>query len=124
MPLKSFQNDPFPLLKTVPQLFVAYRVKSPILSLVCKAQRALSLSIPPALSLTTLTEHSSNTQLIVGPAHPPTNTLCPILALPLAPNICLVSNALPPSLYLATSIHPLSLGSGCPSPGSKAFSEI
>ena len=57
-------------------------MKSPVLSLVDEARGTQSLSIPPVVSLTTATEHSSNAQLLMVPAHrpPPQH---PILALPL-----------------------------------------
>lgn len=58
-----------------------------------------------------------------GTRPPPTTAAsysCPAFA----SSVCLGSNAFPPSLCLATSIHPLTVASGCPSPGSRAFSDI
>lgn len=58
-----------------------------------------------------------------GTRPPPTTAAsysCPAFA----SSVCLGSNAFPPSLCLATSIHPLTVDSGCPSPGSRAFSDI
>lgn len=94
MLLNFSRNDQFPLFKTVPQLFVAYTAKSPVLNLLYKAHRALFLAaIPPALSRTTATEHSINMELFTVPAHPLATT--PILL----PCLFLQISALAPLLF-------------------------
>lgn len=117
--LNFFQNDQFPPFKTVPQGFVACTVKLPVLNLLLWAQRPLFLGILPAVSPTP-SEHRTDD----GTCPPTDHHTHPILTLSLAPNACLGSNTLLLPLDLASSTHPLVLDSGCPSPGSEAFTYI